>query len=73
MEEVDQKLAEISDIRRQIMQKAIKKMIKAKSFLTPEQQEQFFNAITHLRPGMHEGRRFPGGRPLKPDSKKFRN
>jgi len=73
IEEVDQKLNEISDIRLQIMQKAVKKMISAKSFLTPEQQKHFFKAITFSRPGMHEGRRFPGGRPPRPDLNKFRN
>jgi len=73
MEEVDQKLNEISDIRLQIMQRAVKKMISAKSFLTPEQQKHFFEAITFSRPGMHEGRRFPGRRPPQPDFNKYRN
>jgi len=71
MDTVDQRLQEISDIRLQIMKKAIKKMIHAKSFLTPEQQHHFFKAITFLRPGLHEGRRPSGGRPPKPDFKQF--
>lgn len=69
---VDRMLQEISDIRLQLMQRAIKKMIYAKSFLTPEQQHHFFKAMTFSRPGMHEGRRFPGGRPPRPDFKQFR-
>jgi hypothetical protein len=73
METVDQNLQELSDIRLQIMQRAIKKMINAKSFLTPEQQRHFFKAMTFSRPGIHEGGRFPGRRPPRPDFKKFRN
>jgi uncharacterized membrane protein len=71
METVDQKLKEISDIRLTIMQRAVKKMINAKSFLSPAQQRHFFKAMTFSRPGMHKGRRPPGRRPPKPDSKQF--
>lgn len=73
METVDQNLQELSDIRLQIMQRAVKKMINAKSFLTPEQQRHFFKAMTFSRPGMHEGSRPPGRRPPRPDFKKFRD
>lgn len=73
METVDQNLQELSDIRLQIMQRAVKKMINAKSFLTPEQQRHFFKAMTFSRPGMHEGRRPPGRRPPQPDFKNFRD
>jgi Spy/CpxP family protein refolding chaperone len=73
MEEIDPKLEEISEIRLQIMRAALKKMMNAKSVLTPEQQRHFFRAMLLSRPGFHEGRRPTGGRPPQPDFKKFKD
>ena len=50
IEQVNEKLKEISDIRFQIDQKALQKMIDAKRILTPEQQQHFFRALMRLKP-----------------------
>lgn len=50
IEQVNEKLKEICDIRFQIDQKAIQKMIDAKRILTPEQQQHFFRALMQLKP-----------------------
>jgi Spy/CpxP family protein refolding chaperone len=49
-EKVDAKLKELADVRLEISRKAVEKMIEAKSFLTPEQQQHFFDAVMSGRP-----------------------
>ncbi len=49
-DKVDAKLKELADARLEISRKAVGKMIEAKSFLTPEQQQHFFDAVMSGRP-----------------------
>jgi Spy/CpxP family protein refolding chaperone len=64
MEDIDKNLKEIADLRLGMIRIAISKMQKAKTFLTPEQQEHFFKAIMMARPGFGEpGRNMPPGPP----------
>jgi Spy/CpxP family protein refolding chaperone len=48
--EVDSLLERLSAIRLEISKKATKKLIEAKSFLSPEQREMFYKAILQVRP-----------------------
>ena len=61
-DKVDERLREIAGVRLEISKKAAQKMIEAKSFLTPEQQKHFFDAIMQVRPE-HPGGRPPEGMP----------
>jgi Spy/CpxP family protein refolding chaperone len=64
LEKIDKNLQEMADLRLEMIRVAISKMQKAKSFLTPEQQEYFFNAVMMARPGfMEPGRNRPPGPP----------
>jgi len=49
VDSVNANLKEISDIRLEISRHIIKKMIAAKSYLTPKQQHEFYNAIMRAR------------------------
>ena len=76
MEKVEGNLKQLSDLRLEISRRATHNLIKAKSFLTPGQQQMFYGAITQARPrsgsggpmggGPFGGRRGPGFR--GPDS-----
>ncbi len=69
MDKIEEKLKEVVDLRLQISKAAIDKMVSARSFLTPEQRERFFEAIIQSRPEMPDGRpTFPRHRP-QPDIK----
>ncbi len=65
--EIKMNLQKISERRLKLMEAAVSKMIKAKSFLHPEQQKRFFDFIMESRPPLpppdrpfpHTGR--PGG------------
>jgi Spy/CpxP family protein refolding chaperone len=57
-EKVDARLKEISDIRLEISRKAAQKLVRAKEFLAPEQQERFFGAIMQSHQGI-------GGPPMR--------
>lgn len=49
-ERVDSLLEEIADTQLEISKKATEALISAKSVLSPEQQEMFYNAILRVRP-----------------------
>lgn len=49
MDSIDANLKRITDIRFEISQQIIKKLMAAKSYLTPRQQHQFYNAIMRAR------------------------
>jgi Spy/CpxP family protein refolding chaperone len=49
---MEQNLQEISALRMQIRRLAIEKMVSAKSFLTPQQQERLFSAIFRTGPNV---------------------
>ena len=49
MDSIDANLKHIADIRFEISQQIIKKLMTAKSYLTPRQQHQFYNAIMRAR------------------------
>lgn len=57
--EIKINLQKISERRLKLMEAAVTKMIKAKSFLHPEQQKRFFNFIMESRPPL-----LPGDRPF---------
>jgi uncharacterized membrane protein len=57
--QVDSLLGEISEVRVQAVTRAVDKLIEAKSFLTPEQQEMFYQAILRAGHGGPPGRRGP--------------
>ena len=57
LEKVEQNLKKMSDLHLEVTQMAVKKMIDAKQFLTPQQQRRFFISIMRERPEMPEGRR----------------
>ena len=62
--ELDSLLAEIEKTRLDISRKATDKLIEAKTHLSPEQLEHFYQRILTSRPGHregHHGRRFEGG------------
>jgi uncharacterized membrane protein len=73
---VDSLLREISATRLEISRTAVRKLVKAKTILPPEEQRIFFDAILQARPshgplhGPGRGeRRFDGrGRRVRPDS-----
>jgi len=50
-EALDSLLVEVSALRLEISRKATDRMLEAKEFLTPEQQEMFYRAILRGRPG----------------------
>jgi hypothetical protein len=56
--QVDSLLAEISSVQLSISKIATKKMIEAKAFLSPEQQEMFFKALLGPRPDKPGGPMF---------------
>jgi hypothetical protein len=72
MRHISENLKQISDLRLLINEKAIHNLLRAKTFLPPEQQEMFFRAIMQARPqmarygagvlgrGMMRGRQMPG-------------
>jgi Spy/CpxP family protein refolding chaperone len=60
--QINQNLKQLSDQRLKLMEAAVEKMIKAKSFLNPEQQKRFFDFIMESRPAIPAGPRSqPGG------------
>lgn len=69
-DEVNEQLNEIAQLRLEISIKAVSNLKKAKSFLSPEQFENFLHAIMQFRPMMHprmgppfrNGPPFPFGR-----------
>lgn len=65
--QVNQNLKQLSDYRLKLMTAAVEKMIKAKSFLNPEQQKHFFDFIMESRPAPPFGREPAGGPPAPPD------
>jgi uncharacterized membrane protein len=62
--EVDSLLEEISRARLQMGQLAVDKLIESKAYLSPQQQQRFFDSILQTRPGgrMGEGRHHQKGR-----------
>jgi Spy/CpxP family protein refolding chaperone len=67
MEQIDNNLQRMADLRLQMIRIALGKLQRAKSFLTPEQQERFFNAIMMARPGAPEPGNNMMGRPPHPN------
>jgi hypothetical protein len=57
-ENIDSKLKDIAAVKVEISKKAAARFIQAKTFLSPEQQERFFDAIMQSQPDFG-----PGGRP----------
>jgi uncharacterized membrane protein len=49
-EELNAKMQKVAELRLSISRAAVKNIIEAKSFLTPEQVEHFVRAIMHFRP-----------------------
>ena len=76
-DDLDQKLQKVSALRLNISRIALKNIIQAKSFLTPEQVEHFVQAIMQFSPPHHRGtppdfkRRFRD--PMKKRDKKDKN
>jgi Spy/CpxP family protein refolding chaperone len=66
-DQVNQNLKELSEYRLKLMTAAVEKMIKAKSFLTPEQQKPFFDIIMESRPAPPFGMEPGAGPPSPPD------
>ncbi len=68
MARVEEKIQEISQLRAAVGHKMVEAMIEAKTFLTPEEQRHFFNAMLHARPGKFENHRpgFKRGGPRPP-------
>ncbi len=60
-EELNQKMQKVSELRLKISRVAVKNIIEAKSFLTPEQVEHFVRAIMQFHP--------PHDRGMPPDFK----
>jgi len=67
MAQIDRNLHQMAELRIEMIRIAILKMQKAKTFLSPEQQEHFFNAIMMARPGFPDSRKEMMGRPPRPD------
>jgi uncharacterized membrane protein len=65
--QVNENLKKLSDYRLKLMTAAVEKMIKAKSFLNPEQQKHFFDFIMESRPAPTFGREPAGGPPAPPE------
>ncbi|MEX1275579.1 MAG: periplasmic heavy metal sensor [Bacteroidota bacterium] len=61
MEAVDGNLRQLAALRLEMSRRATQNLIKAKSFLTPEQQRMFYGAITQARPGPGPGGPMGGG------------
>lgn len=55
VERVDSLLDELSATRLAMSKLTARKLIESKSFLSPEEQGMFFNALLGPHPGMHEG------------------
>jgi uncharacterized membrane protein len=53
--EVDSLLDEISRARLEIGRLAVDKLIESKAYLSPHQQQRFFNSILQTRPGVRMG------------------
>jgi Spy/CpxP family protein refolding chaperone len=66
MKQIDENLKLMADPRIQMIRIAILKMQQAKSFLSAEQQEHFFNAIMMARPGFPDAGKNMTGRPPRP-------
>ena len=54
--EVDSLLEEISRARLEIGRLAVDKLIESKAYLSPHQQQRFFDSILQTRPGGHIGK-----------------
>ena len=54
-DELNQKMQKVAEIRLNISRAAVKNIIEAKSFLTPEQVEHFVRAIMQFRPPHRDG------------------
>ena len=54
-EELNQKMQKVAELRLSIGRAAVKNIIEAKTFLTPEQVEHFVRAIMHFRPPHRDG------------------
>lgn len=50
IEKVDANLKELSALRFEMSRKATERLIKAKAFLSPQQQRMFYGGLTHARP-----------------------
>lgn len=68
MDQVEEKIQEITQLRAIVGHKMVEAMIEAKTFLTPEEQRHFFNAMLRARPGKFEKHRpgFKRGGPRPP-------
>jgi len=67
VDQINQNLKQLSDLRLKLMEAAVEKMIKVKSFLNPEQQKRFFDFIMESRPAIPFGPRPQPGGP-RPDA-----
>jgi uncharacterized membrane protein len=54
-DKLNQKMQKVAELRLNISRAAVKNIIEAKSFLTPEQIEHFVRAIMHFRPPRGDG------------------
>ena len=65
-DEVNEQLNKMAQLRLEISKKAVSNVMEAKSFLSPEQFENFLHAIMQFRPMMHPrmGPPFRNGPPL---------
>lgn len=62
--EVDSLLEKIAGVRTEIGRMAVDKLIESKEYLSPEQQQRFFESILETRSGRGGGRRWhPEGQP----------
>jgi Spy/CpxP family protein refolding chaperone len=61
-ETIEAKLRDIAEVKIEISKKAAARFIQAKTFLTPQQQERFFNSIMQSQPEFGPGWRPPHGR-----------
>jgi len=58
MERINSNLKRLSELRLSLNQKAVYNLLRARTFLTPQQQDTFFRAIMEARP---QGGRMMGG------------
>ena len=56
--EVDSLLEDISRTRLEIRRLAVEKLIESKEYLSPQQQQRFFDSILQTRPGGRSGERW---------------
>lgn len=52
--QVDVNLRKITELKLEISKEAVNKLIEAKKFLSPEQQQHFYNALMQIRPEFSE-------------------